>query len=692
MAIPQRLPVVPQGVSMNRLARASSPYLQQHADNPVDWFPWGEEALQRARSERKPILLSIGYSACHWCHVMAHESFADPDTARVMNARYVNIKVDREERPDLDRIYQNAHMLLSRRHGGWPLTMVLTPDQVPFFGGTYFPDRARHGLPAFIDMLNGVADFLEANPEEIATQNASLLSAMARMYAPEGGVLPGAEVIDAAQSELRRNFDARSGGFGTAPKFPHPATLEWLAWHGSRSGDGESEAMLEQTLCAMARGGIYDQIGGGFCRYSTDADWVIPHFEKMLYDNGPLLGLYARRASAGDVRAREIVEQTVEWLQREMTHSSGAFYSSLDADSEGEEGRFYVWTPEEVQRALGDAEWAVAQRVWGLDSASNFEGRWHLNRVLEPEEVAQALGVTPEVTRAHLEAARYRLLEVRARRVRPHRDEKILTAWNALMISGLVQAAEALARPDWLDRAEHAMRAIVRLLWRDGRLHASFREAADPPFPRAYLDDHALMLVAALDLLRARWSREWLDWSVRLADLLLTDFMDRERGGFFFTARDHEALIQRPKVYADDAMASGNGVAARGLLELGYLLVEPRYLEAAERTLANAGPMLAEAPMAHTGVLRALDILRVPPPLVILRGPPDMGRVWRDALLARHPQAWVYLAPAEGRGLPQALAGKCGHPTAPDRVVAFLCRGTSCAPPEYELSALLAAL
>jgi uncharacterized protein len=308
---------------MNRLARASSPYLQQHADNPVDWYPWGEEALQRARDEGKPILLSIGYSACHWCHVMAHESFENPETAGVMNARYVNIKVDREERPDLDRIYQNAHMLLTRRGGGWPLTLILTPDQVPFFAGTYFPVQARHGLPAFVDVLNRVADYLEENPEDIAAQNASLQEAMARMYAPQGGTIPGPGVLDRARAELNRNFDARHAGFGSAPKFPHPATLEWLAWHGARHGDARAEEMLGQTLEAMARGGIFDQVGGGFCRYSTDERWLIPHFEKMLYDNGPLLGLYAREAARGDPRSRRVVEQTVGWLTREMTDAPG---------------------------------------------------------------------------------------------------------------------------------------------------------------------------------------------------------------------------------------------------------------------------------------------------------------------------------------------------------------------------------
>jgi uncharacterized protein len=677
---------------MNRLARASSPYLQQHADNPVDWYPWGEEALQRARDEGKPILLSIGYSACHWCHVMAHESFENPETAGVMNARYVNIKVDREERPDLDRIYQNAHMLLTRRGGGWPLTLILTPDQVPFFAGTYFPVQARHGLPAFVDVLNRVADYLEENPEDIAAQNASLQEAMARMYAPQGGTIPGPGVLDRARAELNRNFDARHAGFGSAPKFPHPATLEWLAWHGARHGDARAEEMLGQTLEAMARGGIFDQVGGGFCRYSTDERWLIPHFEKMLYDNGPLLGLYAREAARGDPRSRRVVEQTVGWLTREMTNPSGAFYSSLDADSEGAEGRFYVWDPDAVRGLLEPGEWALASRVWGLDGPANFEGRWHLHEAAEPEAVAGSLGIDRDAAEALLQSAREKLLAARARRVRPHRDDKILTSWNALMISGLIRAGEALEQPRWLDLAEAAMRAVRRLLWRDGRLHASYREGSDTPMPRAYLDDHALLLAASLDLLRARWGLEWLDWAQTLAGVLLRDFADAKDGGFFYTAVDHEALIQRPKVYADDAMASGNGVAAQALLQLGYLLVEPRYIQAAEATLANGGPMVEEAPLAHMSLLHALDLYREPPPLVILRGPEAAARTWRRAMRDRDAQAWVFALPSDAKGLPQALAGKCGHPTAPDRIVAYLCRGTSCAPPEYALEGLLEAL
>jgi uncharacterized protein len=509
------------------------------------------------------------------------------------------------------------------------------------------------------------------------------------MYAPEGGRIPGPEATDRAAAELANTFDSRHGGFGRAPKFPHPATLEWLAWQAARHGDARSGEMLGQTLEAMARGGIFDQVGGGFCRYSVDDYWMIPHFEKMLYDNGPLLGLYARQAGGGDALARRVVEQTVGWLAREMTDPSGAFHSSLDADSEGEEGRFYVWTPEEVKSLIASEEWEVASRVWGLDGPPNFEGRWHLHERLSPASVAQSLDLAADTAETRLQSAREKLLVARERRPRPHRDEKILTSWNALMISGLVQAGEILDRSDWVDRAEAAMRALRRLLWRDGRLYASFRAGADTPLPRAYLDDHALLLAAALDLLRVRWSLEWLDWARNLAETLLRDFRDAKDGGFFFTAVDHEALIQRPKVYADDAMASGNGVAAQALLQLGYLLVEPRFIDAAEGALANGGPLAAEAPLAHMSLLQAADLHREPPPLVILRGPEAVARAWQRAIRKRNRQAWVYALPAEASGLPQALAGKCGHPTSPDRVVAYLCRGTSCAPPEYTLEHLL---
>ena len=675
---------------MNRLAGASSPYLLQHADNPVDWYPWGEEALERARAEDRPILLSIGYSACHWCHVMAHESFEDPATAEVMNRRFVNIKVDREERPDLDRIYQNAHMLLSQRPGGWPLTVFLTPDQVPFFAGTYFPDTPRHGLPSFVDLLNRVADFVAEHPEEIRRQNDSLQQALGRIYSPPGGAIPQINVLDRARAELARDFDEKFGGFGDAPKFPHPAILEWLAWHAARHGDPEAERMLARTLGAMAAGGIFDQVGGGFCRYSVDARWMIPHFEKMLYDNGPLLGLYAARAAAGDGTARRVAEQTVAWLEREMRDPSGAFCSSLDADSEGEEGRFYVWDPETVENLLPADEWAVASRVWGLNGPPNFEGRWHLHEVVPVATAAAALEIDPDAAAVRLDRARERLLAARAQRVRPHRDDKVLGSWNALMITGLARAARALERPEWLRLARAAMAAVRQQLWRDGRLFASYREGATDTPPRAYLDDHALLLEATLALLEAGgWDADLLEWARTLADTLLADFEDREQGGFYFTARDHEALIQRPKVYADDAMAAGNGIAAQTLLKFGWLMGEPRYLEAAERTLANAGPMIEQAPTGHMSLLLALDMYHRPPPLVVLRGEPAALGEWQARLAARRDPVCSLAVPADAADLPPALAEKA----APSQGVrAYVCRGLQCRAPVTAPQELDAAL
>ncbi|WP_019590634.1 thioredoxin domain-containing protein [Thioalkalivibrio sp. ALE20] len=670
---------------MNRLAGASSPYLQQHADNPVDWYPWGEEALERARTEDKPILLSIGYSACHWCHVMAHESFEDPATAEVMNRRYVNIKVDREERPDLDRIYQNAHMLLAQRPGGWPLTVFLTPDQVSFFAGTYFPNTPRHGLPSFVDLLNRVADFLAEHPEEIRRQNDSLQQALTRIYNPEGGSIPALSVVDKARAELAQSFDAEHGGFGDAPKFPHPASLDWLAWHAARHGDGESRRMLDATLDAMAAGGLFDQVGGGFCRYSVDTRWMIPHFEKMLYDNGPLLGLYAERAARGDTRSRRVAEQTVAWLEREMRDASGAFCSSLDADSEGEEGRFYVWDPETVEALLPAEEWAVAARVWGLQGPPNFEGRWHLHEVVPPDTVADALGITPEEAASRLDRARERLLEAREQRVRPHRDDKLLAGWNALMITGLARAARALDRPDWLALAQDAMAAVRRLHWHDGRLYASYREWATSAMPRACLDDYAALLEATLALLETEWDSELLDWAVTLAGALMEDFHDDASGGFFYTARDHEALIQRPKVYSDDAMAAGNGIAAQCLIRLGHLLAEPRYLEAAEGTLANAGPMIEQAPMGHMSLLVALDMHYHAPPLVVLRGQGEALADARRTIAAADGAARVFPVPDDARDLPDALAGKAPREGGPR---AWLCRGLHCEPPVDDPAAL----
>ena len=672
----------------NRLADETSPYLLQHADNPVDWHPWGAEALEKARAEDKPILLSIGYSACHWCHVMAHESFEDEATAEVMNRLYVNIKVDREERPDLDKIYQTAHFMLSQRGGGWPLTMFLTPDQVPFFGGTYFPDTPRHGLPAFRDLLERIAGFYHERREEIERQNESLQGALATLFTPQGSEAPGSAVLDTVRAQIAQQFDERDGGFGTPPKFPHPSTLERLLRHHAHAGDENALAMATFTLEKMARGGMNDQLAGGFCRYSVDGQWMIPHFEKMLYDNGPLLALYAQaHAATGDAGFADVAERTARWVIDTMRAPEGGFYSALDADSEGEEGRYYVWEPEEVRALLPEEVYPVFARVYGLDRPPNFEGKWHLHTYVTPADLARDAGTDAATVEAMLEAARAPLLAARGKRVPPGLDDKVLTSWNALMIRGLAVAARHLARPEWIAAATQALDFIRTALWRDGRLLATYKNG-QARLP-AYLDDHAYLLDACLELLQVRWRGEDLAFARDLADILLDHFEDSAQGGFFFTADDHEALIQRPKTFADESMPSGNGIAALALGRLGHLLGEPRYLAAAERTVQLAAPLMDQAPMAHASLISAFEEQLYLPKLVILRGEPAVIETWRERLERDYaPRRLVFAIPADAPDLPDALAARAPRGEA----VVYVCTGTTCAEPVTDLETLIGQL
>lgn len=647
---------------VNRLAETTSPYLQQHAHNPVDWWPWCEEALALARAQDKPILLSIGYSACHWCHVMAHESFEDPATAELMNRLFINIKVDREERPDLDKVYQTAHQLLARRPGGWPLTVFLTPDgHQPFYAGTYFPPTPRHGLPAFAELLRGVERAYREKKEAIASQTQELMAALAELEPSGGGTLPDASLLDAAVRQLAGSFDARHGGFGRAPKFPHATDLELLLRRYAASVDGgtadaETLHRVRFTLERMVRGGLNDQLGGGFCRYSVDDLWQIPHFEKMLYDNGPLLGLCCDAFSiTGDLAFRDAAVATADWLLREMQSPEGGFYSSLDADSEGREGRFYVWDREQVRSLLTPAEYAPFAAVYGLDREANFEGSWHLHGWLTPEEAARRLGLDLEATRGLLGTARATLLAERERRARPARDEKVLTAWNALAIKGLARASRVLGRPDYLESAECALRFIRATLWRNGRLLATYKDGK--AHLNAYLDDYASLLDAVLQMLQTRWSRADLDLACDLAEVLLDQFQDPEAGGFWFTARDHEALIHRPKPLADESLPAGNGVAAFALQRLGHLLGEPRYLEAARRTLILAADAMARLPHAHASLLIALEEHLEPPEVLIIRADAELLEDWQaTAQKGYQPHRLVLAIPTEETSLPGALA------------------------------------
>jgi uncharacterized protein len=667
----------------NHLAAETSPYLQQHKDNPVDWHPWGQDALERARREDKPILLSIGYSTCHWCHVMAHESFEDPEVAAVMNRLFVNIKVDREERPDLDQIYQTALQILTRRAGGWPLTMFLTPDQVPFFGGTYFPREPRFGLPGFVRLMENVDQAYRNRRPDIGEQNASLLEALS--HAPPGGH-PGADLAEApireAVTRLKANFEPVYGGYGAAPKFPRPADLEFLL----DLGDGEAGEQVLHTLRKMAEGGLNDQLGGGFFRYSVDERWAIPHFEKMLYDNGPLLGLYAEAwAVTGDPLFARTAERVVEWLEREMVSPEGLFYSALDADSEHEEGKFYVWQRDEVRRLLPPEEYAVAGPHWGLDSTPNFENRaWHLGVDRPLGETAAALGIPAREAEARLERAGKRLFEARAGRVRPGRDDKVITGWNALMIKGLARAARRLSRPDWLAVARRAADALRGQVWQDGRLSATWQEGR--PRHNGYLDDYAFLLDALLELIQAEYRPADLAWAGELAGALLTRFEDPERGGFWFTSHDHERLIHRTKPAFDDATPSGNGVAARALGRLGHVLGSTAYLKAAERAVRFHYPAMAGQPGACPTLLAALRDQLGPPRIVVLRGPRQELEAWVRAVGALPaPHALFFALPSDLAGLPETLA-KPGR----DHVSAYVCAGVNCLPEIVQMHDLLA--
>jgi hypothetical protein len=614
---------------------------------------------------------------------MAHESFEDPETAELMNRLFVNIKVDREERPDLDSIYQTAHSLLTQRSGGWPLTVFLTPDDhAPFFAGTYFPPEPRHGMPSFRELMQRIVDFLGEHREDILRQNSSLIDALATInHSGSHAAMISSQPLDVVRQQLEQSFDERHGGFGEAPKFPHPTNIERLLrhWDGTRESgmaDRRSLHMAVFTLEQMAQGGMYDQLGGGFCRYSVDDRWMIPHFEKMLYDNGALLALYAEAwAITGNALFRRVCEQTAAWTMREMQSGAGGYYSSLDADSEGEEGRFYVWTPEEVRTLLDDGQYRLLARHFGLDRPANFEGAWHLHTFRTREELAQELSLDPETVDGLIDVAREKLLKAREQRIRPGRDDKVLTSWNGLMIRGMAIAGRLLERHDWIDSAERAVDFIRDTLWQNGRLLATCKDGR--AHLNAYLDDHVYLIDGLLELLQARWRASDLDFAIELAELVLSRFQDAD-GGFFFTSDDHEQLIQRPKPNHDDATPSGNGIAAKVLARLGHLLGEARYIEASERTLKGLWPSLENTPYGHSSLLVALEESLSPGQGIILRGSPAAMQEWRGRLDRSYgPRRQLLSIPVDAGELPGVLAERRPQ----DDTVAYICEGLSCRAP-----------
>jgi uncharacterized protein YyaL (SSP411 family) len=648
----------------------------------------GAKALTQARAQNKPILLSIGYSACHWCHVMAHESFEDAEVATAMNRHFINIKVDREERPDLDQIYQATLYILTQRNGGWPLTMFLTPEQKPFFGGTYFPKLPRHGMPGFLDLLPRVAEAYYARGAEIEQQSSALLESLASTLPSRNPEMPvfSEQPLANALVELKDRFDAVHGGFGGAPKFLHPTELEFCLRHYATTRDPEVLRIAAYSMEKMAKGGIYDHLGGGFCRYSTDQHWSIPHFEKMLYDNGPLLRLYADAwLATGDSLFKRMVDETAAWGMREMQAPTGGYYSTIDADSEHEEGKFYVWGRDQVERVLLPEEYAVVAPYYGLMRSPNFEHQhWNLEIVQPLAEVAQAIGISQEEAQQRLAAARVKLFSERESRVHPGRDEKILTSWNGLMIKGMARAGRVFGRGEWVHSAALAVDFIRSTLWQDGRLLATCKDGK--AHLNAYLDDYAFLLDGLLELMQAEFRRADLDFAVALAEVLLEQFEDKQAGGFFFTSHEHEELIHRPKPSHDNATPSGNGVAAYSLQRLGHLLGELRYLQAAERTLSLFYPTWARHPSSCCSLLTVLEETLTPPQTVIFRGGAEDLAEWRDALLPISPYTLVLALPAELVGLPVSL----NKYVLPDKAVnALVCQGVRCLPEISDLQELL---
>jgi uncharacterized protein YyaL (SSP411 family) len=621
----------------NRLATETSPYLLQHKDNPVDWYPWGPEALGRSTAEQKPIFLSIGYSACHWCHVMEHESFENPQIARLLNESFISIKVDREERPDLDQIYMNAVQMMTGR-GGWPMSVFLTPDLQPFYGGTYWPETSRGGMPGFDQILQAVAAAWRDRRPELTTQAAELTKHLTttQIRAPNDGSL-SEQLLHSAAAGLSRSFDPHHGGFGGAPKFPHPMDLRLLlrVWRRAspspRMGEGRGEGLQRSdstlrivitTLDKMAAGGIYDHLGGGFHRYSVDEHWLVPHFEKMLYDNALLAGAYIDAFLATqNADYGRVARETLDYLLRDMTDPAGGIYSTEDADSEGEEGKFNVWTPAEVEAVLGREAAETFCYVYDVSEAGNFERSNILNLPKTIDQCAKLRQLDPVRLRADLATWRTKLLAARDKRVRPGRDDKVIVSWNGLAIDALAQAAGALDEPGYLAAAKRAADFILtRMRHSDGRLLHVWRGEAKLD---AYLDDYACLANSLISLYEADFDERYINEAVKLADVMLAHFADRDEGGFFFTADDHEALVARQKDWQDSSTPSGNAMAATALLRLGKFTGRRDYTEAAVATLQAAAGLMERFPSAAGQILAALDFHLGPTPEIVILGGDD---------------------------------------------------------------------
>ncbi|MGQ0539485.1 MAG: thioredoxin domain-containing protein [Gemmatimonadaceae bacterium] len=670
----------PDPSSVNRLADETSPYLLQHADNPVDWYPWAAEALERAKREDKPILLSIGYAACHWCHVMEHESFEDAETARVMNDLFVCIKVDREERPDLDSIYMQAVQAMTGQ-GGWPMTVFLTPDAAPYFGGTYFPPNEGHGLPSFRRVLQAAAAAYRERRGQVDASVAhmrELYDAQQQSWHSAGTITP--RTLELAYRALERSFDERYAGFGAAPKFPPTMALDFLLRQAARTGTGRAYDIVRATFQAMARGGIYDQIGGGFHRYSVDERWLVPHFEKMLYDNALLVRLGAHLwQRSRDAEVRQVVHRTIEWTAREMTSPAGGFYSSLDADSAGHEGLFYTWTPEELRSTLQD-ETELAAAYWNVTPGGNFEGRSIPHVTNDSNVIAARLSLTSEEVAARIARSRELLLTARAHRPRPGRDDKILASWNGLMLRGVSEAARIFGDPQYRSLAEHNGWFLRRELLRDGRVLRSHKAGVSKG--AGFLEDFAAVALGWLDLYTLTGQRGWLDDAHSLGEAALRLFWDDARSVWFDTAIDHETLITRPRDVTDNATPSGNSLATELMLRLAVITGDSRFRDPADRAFKGLAEAAAKHPAAFGHLLGAADAAVYGATEIAVIGPSassgvaDMlrcvARSYLPSLVLLHGE------PEAGKGLP-LFEGRSGSPDG----IAYVCRDYICESPAF---------
>ena len=663
----------------NHLQDETSPYLLQHLENPVDWYPWGEEAMARARAEDKPILLSIGYAACHWCHVMAHESFEDEATAAQMNADFINVKVDREERPDLDSIYMQAVTAMTGR-GGWPMTVFLTPDGKPFYAGTYYPDEPRHGMPSFRQILTGIKQAWDQDRENVMSSAGEVSERLGELAGVQ--LQPGAiteEVLESATRGLAGSFDPTWGGFGSAPKFPQPMALEFLLRQALRSPGAEALAMAEKTLRKMAEGGIYDQIGGGFARYSTDHRWLVPHFEKMLYDNAQLARVYLHAWQIqGDPFYRRVTEETLDYVLREMRHEAGGFYSSQDADSEGVEGKFYVWSAAEITAALGE-EADLFMRIHGVSEEGNWEGSNILHLHVDPDALATQLGLERGELMARMTAARTKLYEVRAERVWPGLDDKVLTAWNGLMLAAFAEAGATLRRPDFIEAATANAEFLYRTMRTEsGRLFRAWKAGSSPKY-NAYLEDYAFLAEGLLALYEATLQGRWLDWARELVGLMVIHFHDEENGGFFDTSDDHETLIHRPKDLQDNAVPSGNSVAATVLMKLSLLTGNENYWQLAERSLQAIAKLMMQYPTGFGQWLNAASFALSEPREIALIGSVEELAPLLEVVRSRYRPFQVIAS--RGEDAEPSLPLLANRPKIDARGTAYVCRRFVCEAP-----------